>query len=118
MGGKDQVPVAVQEAVQLAQAGGPVTPKDREAGGPEASTRDRLCSLDGGGHGAAVDVRRASTVAPRDDGVQLVAQLPEGVDERSALEAQVEQLGVEAPEPAHEGVPLDLALDTDVHRET
>lgn len=103
--------------MQLAQAGGAVAAEDGDARGTEAAASDRLRPVDGRRHGTAIDIGRSPPVAPRHDGVQLVAQHAQRVDERPALEAQVEQLDVEAPESMDECVALELSLDPHERRQ-
>lgn len=96
--------------MELAQRCGAVSAQDRETGGAELAPADQLCAFDRGRHRRAVQVRRAAAVAPRDDGIELLTQLAERIDDGATLLAELEEALIEPAEPVDEGIPVGLEL--------
>jgi hypothetical protein len=109
--GGDEVPVAVQQPVQLRQGERAVAPQDRDAGDPQVATADGLGCVGRRREGAAVDVRWAPTLCPRDGWVEPFPKVGERVHDRPSLLGHGDEAVVDRRQPVHEGIALGLELD-------
>jgi len=110
-GGADEVAVAVEKGVEVAQWGGPVPPEDREAGGTQSATTELRGALRDRWQGRPVEVGWADPSAPRDRRVEVVAKVGEGVDDRATLVREIEERVVDPPQAVDEGIAVDLQLE-------
>jgi hypothetical protein len=110
-GGADEVAVAVDEGVEVAQLGGAVTAQDGEAGRAKGATAELRSAGGCGRQGRTVEVGGPDSSAPRDRRIEVVAERSERVDDRVALVREAEERLVDPSETVDEGVALDLQLD-------
>lgn len=115
--GADEVAVAVQQAVELAQAGRAVPAEDLEAGAPERPTPDGAGGGGGGRQRCAVEQRRPPPPRPLDGRVQDVTEPGEGIEDDPTVLTGLQQRAVDVGERAQQRISLHLELEAAVARQ-
>jgi pimeloyl-ACP methyl ester carboxylesterase len=109
--GGHEVPVAVQQPVQLPQRQRTMAAEDREAGDPQIAPADGLRSLGGRRERAAVDIGRAPPLRPWHGWVQLLTEVGERIDDGPALLGRLQEVGIDRRQAVDQGIPLGLQVD-------